>query len=390
MGDRVRRPERRPALGDGRQPHRSAPTPGRARGYTAERAARANEEAFAEAAEEWFAARQAGKRPLRPRTAELYRSGIDLVLLPRFGRWSLADIDADAIASLTRGLEREGLHAIDPGRRVRPLGSSSIENYLKPLHGIFRYGVRRRWIGSNPFAVLIDEDRPMQVERARPYEWTTDELDALVSASKRIAERTGRGRRGGKSRYDYSPLLSLAATLGLRLSEVLGLRWEDLDNDADVLRVRRQWLPRGEYGPPKTKRGDRDIPLTAALLRDLRALRLRSKFSLDEHPIFSSRTGTPLGHRNVTRRGFEPAREEAGLPSLLTFHDLRHAVASRLIAAGLEETIVADVLGHDVTTLRTTYAHVFDRQRKAGAVRAAIAGNAGGAVRAALGSDPSG
>jgi integrase len=46
--------------------------------------------------------------------------------------------------------------------------------------------------------------------------------------------------------------------------------------------------------------------------------------------VFASLSGTPLGHRNVLRRGFEPARDAAGLPSSLTLHDLRHAAASRL------------------------------------------------------------
>lgn len=47
------------------------------------------------------------------------------------------------------------------------------------------------------------------------------------------------------------------------------------------------------------------------------ALRLASKFSQDESPIFASKTGRPLGHRNVTRRGWEAARDKAGLPKSL-------------------------------------------------------------------------
>ena len=80
-----------------------------------------------------------------------------------------------------------------------------------------------------------------------------------------------------------------------------------LDKDAAVLHVARQWLRTGEYGPTKTKAGDRRIALPADVREELVTLRLRSRFSQDEHPVFASRTGTPLGHRNVTRRGFEPA-----------------------------------------------------------------------------------
>jgi hypothetical protein len=76
---------------------------------------------------------------------------------------------------------------------------------------------------------------------------------------------------------------------------------------------------------------------------------------------------------NVSRRGFEAARDEAGLPSSLTFHHLRHATASRLIGAGLDPVTVAGVLGHEDpnVTLRV-YAHLWDRRRTDEAVRAAL------------------
>jgi integrase len=59
----------------------------------------------------------------------------------------------------------------------------------------------------------------------------------------------------------------------------------------------------------------------------------------------------------------------------LTFHDLRHAAASRLIASGLDDAVVADQIGHgDSAVTRRVYAHVYDRAEKMRAVRAALAG----------------
>src|SRR5205807_10077832 len=102
-------------------------------------------------AELWFES----KAPrLRKRTADYYRSALDLVLLPRFGASIVSGVDADAIAKLVRDLERDGLHALDSKRPVRPLGRSSVENYLKPLRGILALAVRRRFIAANPFDVL--------------------------------------------------------------------------------------------------------------------------------------------------------------------------------------------------------------------------------------------
>jgi integrase len=318
---------------------------------------------FREIAEEWFDAK--GPK-LRDRTRSYYRSALDTVLLPRFGTWKVSAVDAEAISRLIRDLEREGLHAVDPKRPKRGLGRSSIENYLKPAQGILKLAVRRRLIADNPFGHLIDDDRPKTEETAAPHEWTDEELDALLAASTQLAQKPD-------SRYDYTPLIRLAARLGLRIGELLGLQWQDFDKDASVLHVARQWLRSGEYGPTKTKAGTRRIALPADVREELVALRLRSRYSQDEHPVFVSRTGTPLGHRNVTRRGFEPAAEKAGLAGV-TFHDLRHAAASRLIDAGLDPVTVASVLGHeDASVTLKVYAPRFNRQSRDEAVRVALA-----------------
>jgi integrase len=321
---------------------------------------------FAELAEQWLEAKSnSGKRPLRRRTVEYYRTTLDTVLLPRFGSWRLRAIDAEAISRLVRDLEREGLHAINAKRPVRPLGRSSIENYLKPLQGVLKLAVRRRLIPDNPFGHLTDDDRPRAGEKREPHEWSTDGLETLFAAAERLAAKP-------ESRYDYTPLLRLTARLGLRLGEVLGLQWQDFDKDEGFLHVRRQWTRRSEYGPTKTSAGARDIALPAELRKELIDLRLASAFSQDEHPIFASREGTPLAHRNVTRRGFEMASQAAGLDGV-SFHDLRHAAASRLIAAGVDPVTVAAVLGHeDANVTLKVYAHQFNRQRRDDAVREAL------------------
>jgi integrase len=323
--------------------------------------------ALAELAETWYAAKATR---LRPRTAAYYRRALDLVVLPRFGSWRVEAVDADAIAKLIRDLEREGLHAVDPSQPVRPLGRSSVENYLKPLQGTLALAVRRPGIAvaANPFDALTKDERPARGEKATAYEWRPEDVEALLAASARIAAKH-------EARRDYTGLLRLVARLGLRLGEVLGLQWWDFrkDEDGGVLYVRRQWLRSGEYGPPKTAAGARRIVLPADLREELIGLRLASGFSQDGHPVFASREGTPLGHRNVTRRGFEAAALEAKLVGV-SFHDLRHAAASRLIRGGLDPVTVANVLGHeDANTTLRVYGHLYDRRRTDESVRVALA-----------------
>jgi integrase len=223
-------------------------------------------------------------------------------------------------------------------------------------------------IASNPFDVLTADDRPTRGEKVPAHEWTDDEVAELVAASVRLA-------RQPEARYDYSLLLRLVAALGLRLGEVLGLQWQDFDKAGGYLSVRRQWTRFGEYGPTKTPAGVRDIALPPELRDALIELRLRSRFSADSDPVFASRIGSPLGHRNVTRRGWEPARKLAGLPDSIRFHDLRHAAASRLIDAGLDPVTVAAVLGHDdANVTMRVYAARSNKQRKDDLVRQALAG----------------
>jgi integrase len=326
---------------------------------------------FAELAEQWLESKKAsGRRPLRRSTSDRYRRALDLVLIPRFGKWRVSAIDAEAIAQLVRDLERDGLHTLDRSRTKKPLGESSILNYLKPLQGTLKLAVRRRLISASPFEHLTDDDRPLSAEKEQPHEWTQKELAALLAASETIARRP-------TSKYDYTPLLRLTERLGLRLGEVLGLQWNDFNYNEATLRVERQWTRFGEYGPTKTRAGVRTLYLPDDLREMLRGLWVEAApYEHDEDPIFASRAGTPLGHRNVTRRGYEPAAKLAGLEDV-SFHDLRHAAASRLIAARLDDELIADQLGHEDSTItRRVYAHVYDRAKKADAVREALGGGA--------------
>jgi site-specific recombinase XerC len=314
---------------------------------------------------------------------ELFETGGGIFGPPLHGWDKQANIEIANVAATSRGrgtvtiaygrIEAAEAWIVANGSHLRRLGDWHVHPRCPAGHcgePSDTDAVRRGAINSNPFAVLTDDDRPDRGEQAAAHEWTDEELAALFSASETLAAKR-------ESRYDYTPLLRLVATLGLRKGEALGLRWEDFDKDAGVLHVRRQWLVSGEYGPPKTKAGTRRIALPADLRDLLIGLRLRSDWSPDEHPIFASLAGTPLGHRNVLRRGWEPARDLAGLQSSLTLHDLRHAAASRLINARLDPVTVAAVLGHeDATVTLKVYGHLWDCQRTDDDVRKALAGGA--------------
>lgn len=311
---------------------------------------------FAEVAEAWYESKTSGKRPLRRSTRELYRSALDNYILPRFAAWKVADIEADAIVSVIRKMEEAGL------------SRSSVENYILPLKGSLDLAVRRGLLPANPYDLLTVDERPQADEDApddegdvgKAYEWSDEEIEKLLNASAR------RGRQP-EARYDYSPLLRVAVRTGLRLGELLGLQWRDVDLEASVLHVKRQWTKYGELTAPKTKRARRRVPLAAEDLSFLKALKVKALargLAGPDNFVFCSRARTPLMHRNVQRRGFEAARDAAELPKRLTFHSLRHAFASYAAHRGVPVNVLSQVMGHsNVGVTQRVYIHLYGREQ---------------------------
>ena len=323
----------------------------RSRKARGERAILPTKVTFGEVAEQWLES----KHRLRAWTKRGYRDALDNVLLPRFGTWRIASIDADAIAKLIRDLEKKGYAA------------STITNYCKPLSGTLGFAVRRGLIASNPYRSLTSDDWPQQTDRRLAHEWTDEEISGLLAASAELAARR-------ESHYDYTPLLRTAIYTGLRLGELLGLQWRDVDFEGEVLHVRRQFTLTRELTEPKTKNGLRRVPLSADMSLLLRRHKIASVFSQDTDFVFASKAGTPLGHRNVQRRGFELARVNAGLPDSLTFHDLRHAFASLAAHRGVPVQVLSAALGHgDIGVTQRIYIHLYGREQAEEAFRMAMA-----------------
>ena len=166
-----------------------------------------------------------------------------------------------------------------------------------------------------------------------------------------------------------TPLWSLAFYSGCREGELLGLTWEDVDLDQGRLKIRRT-LTRAsggvpQFGQPKTRRSRRTVtiaPEAVAVLRGLREEQARQRARLgpayaDFGLVYATRSGRPLLARNVIR-AFKAALARAGLPQTTRVHDLRHAHATALLAAGVHPKVASDRLGHSSVMLTLdTYSH---------------------------------
>jgi integrase len=172
----------------------------------------------------------------------------------------------------------------------------------------------------------------------------------------------------------YELALATGLFTGLRVSELLGLTWNDVNLEEKVVRVRFQMDRTGERSLLKTEAGRRDVILIDHLRDEFQRRRRASDFAQGTDLVFATSTGRTIGHRNLTRRGLEKACARAGL-SDVTFHVLRHTFASVLIGQGHDPVFVSSQLGHanPAITLRV-YSHLFDARRHADRARAQLQG----------------
>lgn len=175
----------------------------------------------------------------------------------------------------------------------------------------------------------------------------------------------------------------------MRLGELLGLVWEDVDFEQGLIHVRYQ-LGRRWRGRPtrrvrlKTGAAVRDIPLLPQLGSLLKQHKLASRCSGKGDFVFVTSVGTAQHYRNVERRGLQRAAQKAGLEEVggpaLRVHDLRHTFASHLIVdLGLDIAQVSRILGHARASITLdTYTHLFDRAAHAADIRQRMGASAFG------------
>ncbi len=189
----------------------------------------------------------------------------------------------------------------------------------------------------------------------------SEEINPLDAEHARRLLESARGDR-------FEALYVLAVTAGLRIGELLGLKWEDLDGEAGVLRVLRT-KSQAKSGPtfttPKNGKG-RSIRLTRQAVEVLKvhkaaqnAERLGIGDLWEGHDlVFCTHGGKPLDFHNLRATSFKALLKRAGLPHM-RFHDLRHTCATLLLSRGHHPKLVQDLLGHSSVALTLDrYSHV--------------------------------
>jgi integrase len=251
--------------------------------------------------------------------------------------------EAKGVAPSTLPLEVEPVHLAD----------ATVRRILSPLRACLASAVAEGVIRSNPTVGVALPARDEQ----RAIDLGEDDDEMVVKAFSTEQLATFLAVCPERSRT----LFKLLSATGLRVSEVIALRWRDLQLDGSecVVKVRRAYV-KGRMGPPKSKYGKRDIPIDADLVSDLRRARKASDWPGDDDLVFPAGNGAPMRQENLRRRVLEPTAQEAGVP-WAGFHVFRHTCATRLFAAGRNAVQVQRWLGHHSPAFTlAVYVHLLD------------------------------
>jgi integrase len=295
-----------------------------ARRGTLENAARASSVTFADAAAEYLRY-IADVRKRERSTLTDYASVINSYLLAAFGHMSLEAITADHIDAYKERLLAE-----------RRLGNRTVVRHLTVLHGIFRRAARVWGLQRNPASADLVERPPVRY---------SGEFKTLRPGEVLQLARHADGRQD-------AALYLTAAFTGLRMGELLALRWRDVDFALQRLHVRRNYTDRREKAPKSGR--VRSAPIVDEVTAALDALTRRAHFTSPDDPVFPNEVGEHLCGWTVRRR-FYAALDAAGLPRL-RFHDLRHCFAT-IAVQRLPLHTVQGYLGHAHISTTMRYVH---------------------------------
>lgn len=275
-----------------------------------------------------------------------YRRPIVDHAVGRWGTWRLADVEPGDVRDLFGQMRKDGK------------STSAIKKLRAALSAMFATAVDDSVLRSNPVAgVRIPAARDAAPVDEKPKALTRAELRLLLAAVPK----------------DWLLFFEFLAHTGMRISEVIGLRWEHLDLGATPKVEVREQFYKGERKSLKSTSSDRDIPLSPGMAARLLARR-RDEYRGPKTPVFASTRGTEMQPANVYHRVLAPAAISVGFSeevegkdgeprkrSTVNFHRFRHTCASMLFEAGRNVKQVSEWLGHSDAgfTLRT-YVHLMD------------------------------
>ena len=292
--------------------------------------------------DEWF--ENVCKIKVRPSSHQTYRGYIDRHIAPNIGKIPLEKLGAMDLQKFYRRLLADGrVERIESKGQPKGLSAKTVRNINQVISSAMNFAVAQRILAQNPCkAVALPnlEHREMQTIPAAQLVVFLDEAKA-----------------SGVYELYYIELAT-----GLRRGELLGLKWEDIDLTAGVIRVRRQ-VSRIDgkivEAPLKTRNAYRMVTISPQAIESLNTQKAKTHGEY----VFSNPSGGPISPDSVNNM-LKRVLKRAGIPRV-RFHDLRHTFATLALQNGVDIKTVSGMLGHfSAGFTLDTYAHVTTAAQK--------------------------
>lgn len=268
--------------------------------------------------------------PARRSTAAAYGSLLSRHIEPRWGRTKALEVRPAEVETWLKGLD---------------LAPKTKANVRQLVHVLFECARRWEMAEANP-VTLVRQSAKRTRELAR---LSIVQYRALVDA---LCE-------------PHRTMVLVAGCLGLRIGEILGLQWADVDFDAATLTVRRD-VYQGHVDEVKTASSARVLPVPALVLDSLRTWRANASYQAAGEFIFSQDNGRPMWADTARERVLQPVAAGLGLPKI-GWHAFRHLFAAVLQVVGAEPVVAMELMGHADQRTTERYAYGMDDRKRAAA-----------------------
>ncbi|GHU07429.1 site-specific integrase [Alphaproteobacteria bacterium] len=286
---------------------------------------------------EWWL-RDIGPEQLRVSTLRYYTEYARRDIIPAIGNIPLTQLKPEHVREMMNRIKKQGRtdYCAHKTRQVlAPMLSTAVK--LEYVHR------NVAWL------VKVPKYKP----RTERTVWTKEQVAQFLDSIKN---------------HRYYPIFLVMFSYGTRRGETIGLRWQDIDFDNNIIHIRQQLLHdlnrKIIFGEPKTEAGKRDLPLVPIVREALLKLRENPMYDgeVKDDLLFHTKIGTPIdGHTLVRLLG--DLAYKAGLPRL-TLHEIRHTVATMLKDEGVSPKDAQVILGHaDIATTLAIYTHSSDNNK---------------------------
>jgi integrase len=271
---------------------------------------------------------------LKPSSARIYLFNFDKYVIPTLGSLRLCDMNRATIQQTLLAFKRKGY------------STSTLHGIRVTVSKVLQMAVESGYLDRNPAHGI--------------------QVGGRESAKQRVLLTPSQIRDLLAKLHEPCRTVVLTAVLtGMRIGEILALRWSRLDFLHGSIEISQTYSD-GQFGSPKTRSSRRVVPMSSMLLKALETYRATCNRRDPANLVFCTCKGTPLSPKNLYNRALAPACDELGLPRV-SWHSFRHASATLMAEVGESIKTAQAILGHsDVETTLNTYMHAIpDSQRRA-------------------------